>query len=110
MAFSCHSLFNEAAYLAALCRLCLPFAICDANSKQSKKKIIEKTHLLLQITAVIGRYGPHLMIFVTQNNFLNGPRISDHLLGFYPTFFPNKQMPCIYRVTLVTDSLKRLIL
>ena len=68
MAFNCRSLFNEATYLPALCWLCLPFAICDANSKQSKKKY-EKTHLLLQIMAVIGRYGPHLMIFVTQNNF-----------------------------------------
>ena len=46
-----------------------------------------KTHLLLRILAVIGRYGPHLMIvmiFVTQNNFVNGPGISDCLLGFYP--------------------------
>ena len=35
---------------------------------------------------MIGRYGPHLMIviiFVTQNNFLNGPGISDCVLGFY---------------------------
>ena len=37
-------------------------------------KIYEKNHLLLRISAVIGRYGPHLMIvmiFVTQieNNF-----------------------------------------
>ena len=24
-----------------------------------------------------------VMIFVTQKNFLNGPGISDHLLGFY---------------------------
>ena len=71
MFFNCHSLFNEAAYLAALHRLCLPFAICDAVSKQSETKIYEKTHLLLRISAVIGRYGPHLvivMIFVTQNN------------------------------------------
>ena len=52
-----------------------------------KDKIYEekKTHLLLWILAVIGRYGPHLMIviFVTQNNFQNGPGISDRLLGFY---------------------------
>ena len=38
------------------------------------KNIWEKTHLLLQILAVIGIYGSHLMIvnvmiFVTQNNF-----------------------------------------
>ena len=36
------------------------------------KNIVEKTRLLLRILAVIGRYGPHLiivMIFVTQNNF-----------------------------------------
>ena len=55
------------------------FAICDTDSKQSKTKIYEekkkkrkKTHFLLRILAVIGRYGPHLMIvmiFVTQNNF-----------------------------------------
>ncbi len=48
---------------------------------------MEKTHLLLRILAVIGRFGPHLtivMIFVTQNNFKNGPGISDRLLGFYP--------------------------
>ena len=70
--FHCRSLFNESAYLAALRRLRSPFAIRDANSKQSKTKIYEKTHLLLRITAAIGRYGPHLMtvmIFVTRNNF-----------------------------------------
>ena len=47
---------------------------------------MEKTHLLLRILAVIGRFGPHLtivMIFVAQNNFKNSPGISDHLLGFY---------------------------
>ena len=72
MVFNCHSLFNEAAYLAALRQLRSPFAIREANSKQSKTKIYEKNHLLLRISAVIGRYGPHLMIvmiFVTQNNF-----------------------------------------
>ena len=40
------------------------------NQRQNTKK--KKTHLLLRILAVIGRYGPHLMIvmiFVTQNNF-----------------------------------------
>ena len=74
--FNCRSLFNEAACLAlaALRRLRSPFAIRDANAKQSKTKIYggEKTHLLLRISAVIGRYGSHLMIaviFVTQNNF-----------------------------------------
>ena len=70
--FNCRSLFNEAAYLAALRRLRSPFATRDANSKQSKTKIYEKNHLLLRILAVMGRYGPHLMIvmiFVTQNNF-----------------------------------------
>ena len=40
--FNCRSLFNEAAYLAALRRLRSPFAICDADSKQSKTKIFEK--------------------------------------------------------------------
>ena len=87
MVFNCRSLFNEAAYLAALRRLRSPFAIRDADSKQSKTKIYEKSHLLLRILAVIGRFGPHLtvvMIFVTQRNFSNGPGISDRLLGFYP--------------------------
>ena len=45
---------------------------CADWNWQSKAKIYEKTHLLLRILAVIGRYGPHLMIvmiFVTQNNF-----------------------------------------
>ena len=40
--------------------------------KLTKTEISEKTHLLLWILAVLGRYGPHLMIamiFVTQNNF-----------------------------------------
>ena len=72
MVFNCRGLFNEAAYLAALRRLHSPFAIHDADSKQSKTKIYETNHLLLLISAVIGRYGPHLMIvmiFVAQNNF-----------------------------------------
>ena len=63
--FNCCSLFNEAAYLAA-------FAISDANLKQSKTKNYEKNHLLLQILAVLSRYGPHLMIvmiFVTKITF-----------------------------------------
>ena len=37
--FNCRSLFNEAAYLAALCLLLSPFAIRDADLKQSKTKI-----------------------------------------------------------------------
>ena len=40
--FNCRSLFNEAAYLAALRRLRSPFAIRDVDSKQSKTKIDEK--------------------------------------------------------------------
>ena len=51
-----------------------------------KNKTNKKTYLLLRILAVIGRFGPHLMIvmiFVTQNNFKNGPGISDRLLAFY---------------------------
>ena len=64
------------------------FAICNLwRWLETKTKIYEK-NLLLQILAVIGRYGPHLMIvmiFVTQNNFLNVPGISDHLFGFYQT-------------------------
>ena len=70
--FNCRSLFNEAAYLAALRRLRSPFAIRDTDSKQLMTKMYEKTHLLLRISPVIGRYGPNLMIvmiFVTQNNF-----------------------------------------
>ena len=70
--YNYRSLLNEAAYLAVLRRLRSPFEIRDADSKQSKPKIYEKNHLLLRILAVIGRYGPHLMIvmiFVTQDNF-----------------------------------------
>jgi len=69
--FNCRSLFNEAAYLAALRRLRLSFAIRDADSKQSKTKIYEKNHLLLRISAVIGRsiWTSFHVIFVTQNNF-----------------------------------------
>ena len=40
--FNCRSLFNEAAYLAAIRRLRSPFAIRDTDSKQSKTKIYEK--------------------------------------------------------------------
>ena len=56
--------------------------------KKRRKKRRRKTHLLLRLLAVLSRDGPHLttvMIFVTQNNFKNGPGISDHLLGFYRT-------------------------
>ena len=84
--FNYRSLLNEASYLVALRWLCSPFAICDADLKQSKTKIHEKNHLLLRISAVISRYGPHLMIViisVTQNNFLNSPWISNCVLGFY---------------------------
>ena len=52
-------------------RLRSPFAIRDANSKQSKTKIYEKNSpFVADRLAVIGRYGSHLMIvmiFVTQN-------------------------------------------
>ena len=54
--------------------------------KKQTNKQKQKTHLLLRILAVISRFGTHLtivMIFVTQNNFKNGPGISDRLLGFY---------------------------
>ena len=40
--FNCRSLLNEAAYLAAFRRLRSPFAIRDADLKQSKTKIYEK--------------------------------------------------------------------
>ena len=93
----------------------------DADSVETIKdfkKIWKKNLLLLWISAVIGRYGPHwmiLMIFVTQNNFQNGPGISDRLspwtddfpqtlrqsrLGFY------KQLPvtCIQGGQLSTAN------
>ena len=59
-----------------------------SDLKQLKATILKKkkTHFLLRILAVIGRSGPPLtivMIFVTQDNFKNGPGISDRLLGFY---------------------------
>ena len=43
----------------------------DSDSDNQKQKYTKKL-ILLQILAVIGRYGSHLiivMIFVTQNNF-----------------------------------------
>ena len=60
-------------------------------SKCKQFQLIKKTKqkkLHLQISTVIGIYGPHLMIviiFLTQNSFQNGPGISDRLLGFYRT-------------------------
>ena len=89
--FNCRSWFNEAAYLAALRRLRSPFAIRDWRRLETiKDENIWNNHLLLRISAVIGRCGPHLMIvviFVTQNNFFwNGPGISNHFLGFYHDF------------------------
>ena len=63
------------------------------QTDNQRQKYMKKTHLLLRILAVIGRYGSHLMIvmiFVTQNNFQNGPGISDCLLGFYPVLFLTK--------------------
>ena len=38
---------------------------------KDKNNYMKKTHLLLRILAVTGRYGFHLMIaiFLTQNNF-----------------------------------------
>ena len=57
---------------------------------ETKTQIYEKSSPFFgRILAVIGRYGPHLMIvmiFVTQNNFKNGPGISDRLLGFYQSY------------------------
>ena len=58
----------------------------------NQTKVFEEknTHLMLRILAVISRFGPHLtivMIFVNQNNFKNGPGISDRLLGFLPILF-----------------------
>ena len=41
------------------------------QTDNQRQKYMKKTHLLLRILAVIGRYGSHLMIvmiFVTQNN------------------------------------------
>ena len=42
------------------------------RTDNQRQKYMEKNHFLLQILAVIGRYGCHLMIvmiFLTQNNF-----------------------------------------
>ena len=42
------------------------------RTDNQRQKYMKKTHLLLRIFAVIGRYGPHFMIVmisVTQNNF-----------------------------------------
>ena len=55
MVFNCRSLFNEAAYLAALRRLRSPFAIRDADLKQSKTKIYEKKYFWLRISDVIAQ-------------------------------------------------------
>ena len=84
MVFNCRSLLNAAADLAALRQLRSPFAIRDANSEQRQKYM--KNLLLLWTSARISRYGPRLMIvmiFVTQNNFSNGPGIFDRLLGHW---------------------------
>ena len=69
----------------------------------------EKNHLLLRILAVIGIYGPHLMIvmiFVTQNNFQNGPGISDRLLGFYQCMltFSRYKLVTAYDITIAMRS------
>ena len=57
-----------------------------------QKYIYNKTHLSLRISAVIGRYGPHLMIvmiFVTHNNFLNGAGIFTRP---YPWILPSSRL------------------
>ena len=62
MVFNCLSLFNEAAYLAALRRLRSPFAISDAQTRTNQRQkymILKIFYLLLRISAVTGRYGPH---------------------------------------------------
>ena len=44
----------------------------NISRKRKEKETRKKTHLLLQILAVIGRHGPHLltvMILGTRNNF-----------------------------------------
>ena len=55
------------------------------RNNQRQKYMMKKTSF--GCNRLIGRPGPHLtivtMIFVTQNNFKNGPGISDRLLGFY---------------------------
>ena len=45
--------------------------IAGGNKEKKSFILFYFYHLLLRILAVIGRYGPHLMIviFVTQNNF-----------------------------------------
>ena len=57
--FNCRSLFNETAVLR---RLRSPFAIRDADTKQSKTKIYEQKSPFVADFGCIGIYGPHLMI------------------------------------------------
>ena len=86
--FNCGSLFNEAAYVSALRRLRSPLWQSLTPTRNNQRQKYMKNLLLLRTSAGISRYGPRLMIvmiFVTQNNFSNGPGISDHLLGFYLT-------------------------
>ena len=55
---------------------------------------------------MIGRYGPHLMIVMTvltQNNFENGPGISDRLLGFLPKTATGPFLFCLDKAAVLTD-------
>ena len=63
----------------------------NQRQQQQQQQNENEKNSHLRILAVIGRYGSHLMImmiFVTQNNFLNGPGFSDRLLGFYRRLLP----------------------
>ena len=70
MVFNCRSLFNEAAYLAALRRLRSPFAVRDADSKQSKTKIYEKK------SPLVADFGCNRQIWISFNGFddICGPK------------------------------------
>ena len=75
------------------------------RTDNQRQKYMKKTHLLLLILAVIDGYGSHLMvvmIFVTQNNILKGPGISNRLLGFYLIFVYETPTKCKNNVLLCT--------
>ena len=80
-------------------------------NNQNSKTIFFLTHLLLQFLAVISRFGPHwtIVIFVTQNNFKNGPGISNPLLGFYPIFLSSSNVQLFPNVRLSKVSLSKCI-
>ena len=62
MVFNCRSLFNEAAYLAALRGFVRHLQSVTPTRNNQRQKYMKTNHLLLRISAVIGRFGPHLII------------------------------------------------